>query len=271
MGAGGRRDVELPAPFFYCTIGLMKKWVLRIVIVGIVLAVIVVGALFYFLNDIVKSGVETAGPQLTKGPLRLAKANLSPFSGMARMTGLFVGNPEGWKSDSAIKVGDVKVALNVRSALSDTVIIDTIHIEAPEITYETALTGSNLGKILENIEAFAGGGGKPAETTSSTSSKKFRVKDIQIHGAKVHLSALGRQITVPLAEIRVQNVGTDGNAATMGELAQAIIKPLLASVTKAAAEAATGLTQGATHLGKGALTNQLDKAAGGLKDLFKTK
>src|SRR5215204_5011316 len=113
---------------FYCSNGLMKKWIIRFAIVGVVLLVAAVAGLFYFLNDIVKSGVETAGPQLTKGPLRLTKANLSPFSGMARMTGLFVGNPEGWKSDSAIKVGDVKVALNVRSALSDTVIIDTIHI-----------------------------------------------------------------------------------------------------------------------------------------------
>jgi uncharacterized protein involved in outer membrane biogenesis len=249
----------------------MKKWVLRIVIVCIVLGVVAVGALFYFLNDIVKTGVETAGPQLTKGEMRLAKANLSPFSGLAQMTGLFVGNPEGWKSESAIKVGDVKVSLNVRSALSDTVIIDSIHIHAPEITYETALTGSNLGKILENIEAFAGGEKQAQPTTSTSSSKRFRVKDIQIHGARVHLSALGKQLTVPIADIHLQNIGTDNNAVTAAELSREIIKPLLASVVKAAGEAATGMTQGIKNLGTGALTNQLDKAAGGLKDLFKQK
>src|SRR5215204_6157064 len=183
---------------FYCSNGLMKKWIIRFAIVGVVLLVAAVAGLFYFLNDIVKSGVETAGPQLTKGELRLAKANLSPFSGLAQITGLFVGNPQGWKSDSAVKVGDVKVMLDVPSALSDTVIIDSIQIQAPEITYETTLTASNLGKILENIEAAAGGA-QPTDTAASKSARKFRVKDIQIHGARVHLAALGKQITVPLA------------------------------------------------------------------------
>lgn len=248
----------------------MKKWILRLGVLAVVLGAIAVGAVFYFLNDIFKTGVETVGPQLTKSELRLAKAKLSPFSGQAQMTGLFVGNPEGWKSESAIKVGDVKVALNVRSALSDTVLIDSIHIQAPEITYETGLGGSNLGKLLENIEAVAGGG-TPGETTTPESSKKFRVKEIHIHGAKVHLSALGKQITVPLADIHLHNVGTDANAATAAELAREIIKPLLASVIKAAAEAASGMTQQLQRIGTGALTNQLDKAAGGLKDLFKKK
>lgn len=248
----------------------MKKWALRIVVVGIVLAVVAIGALFYFLNDIVKTGFETAGPQLTKSEMRLAKANLSPFSGAAHITGLFVGNPEGWKSESAMKVGDVKVALNVRSVLSDVVIVDSIHIKAPEITYETDLRGSNLGRILENIEAFAGGE-KQGATNTPASSKRFRVKDIQIQGAKVHLSGLGRQVTVPLADIHLQNIGTDDKAVTAAELSRQILQVLLASVTKAAAEAATSLTQGLGNAGKGLMTNQLDKAAGGLKDLLKKK
>jgi hypothetical protein len=248
----------------------MKKWIIRGAVVAVVLVVAGVAALLYFLNDLVKSGVETAGPQLTKGELRLTKANLSPFSGLAQITGLFVGNPQGWKSESAVKVGDVKVMLNVGSALSDTVIIDSIHIQAPEITYETALTGSNLGKILENIESVAGGA-RQSETSAAPPGKKFRVKDIQIHGARVHLAALGRQITVPLADIRLQNIGTDGSGVTAAELTRDVLKPLLASVMKAAAESATGVTQGIKDLSRESLTNQLDKAAIGLKDLLQKK
>jgi hypothetical protein len=153
----------------------MKKWILRIVLASAVVAAIAVFAVFYFLNDLVKGGVEKVGPQLTKGDMRLAKANISPFSGKAQLTGLFVGNPQGWKTESAIKVGDVKVALDVRSALSDVVTVESILIEGPEITYEGGLGGSNIGKILENIEAFAGGGGeKPAAESSSASSKNSR-------------------------------------------------------------------------------------------------
>jgi uncharacterized protein involved in outer membrane biogenesis len=249
----------------------MKKWMLRIVLASGVVAAIAVFAVFYFLNDLVKGGVESIGPQLTKGEMRLTKASLSPFSGKAQLTGFFVGNPEGWKTESAIKVGDVRVALDVRSALSDVVLIDSIHIDAPEITYEGGLGGSNIGKILENIEAFAGGSEKQPAASSSTSSKKFRVKDIQINGAKVHLSAAGlgvKAMTVPLENLRLQNIGTDGEGVTVAQLSRDILKPLLASVTKAAAQAAANVGGQLNDITKGR-TEQVDKAAQGIKDLFK--
>src|SRR5687768_3077376 len=251
----------------------MKKWILRIVLASGVVAVIAVFAVFYFLNDIVKGGVEAVGPQLTKGDMRLAKAKISPFSGKAQLSGLFVGNPEGWKTESAIKVGDVQVALDVRSALSDVVMIESILIDGPEITYEGGLGGSNIGKILENIEAFAGGGGeKPAAAeSSSASSKKFKVKDIQIRGARVHLSTAGlggKAMTVPLADLRLQNIGTDGSGVTAAQLSRDILKPLLASITKAAAEAATNVGGQLKDVTKGT-TQQLDKTTEGIKSLFK--
>jgi uncharacterized protein involved in outer membrane biogenesis len=248
----------------------MKKWILRIILASGVVAVLAVFAAFYFLNDLVKGGVEAVGPQLTKGEMRLAKANLSPFSGKAQLTGLFVGNPQGWKTDSAIKVGDIQVALDVRSALSDVVVIDAIQIEGPEITYEGGLGGSNIGKILENIEAFAGGSADKSAEASSSSSKRFRVKDIQIRGAKVHLSTAGlggKAMTVPLAELRLQNIGTDGEGVTAAQLSRDILKPLLASVTKAAAESATNIGGQLKDATKA--TEQLDKATKGIKDIFK--
>ena len=250
----------------------MKKWILRIVLASAVVAAIAVFAVFYFLNDLVKGGVEKVGPQLTKGEMRLAKANISPFSGKAQLTGLFVGNPQGWKTESAIKVGDVKVALDVRSALSDVVTVESILIDGPEITYEGGLGGSNIGKILENIEALAGGGGeKPAAESSSASSKKFKVKDIQIRGAKVHLSTAGlggKAMTVPLADMRLQNIGTDGSGVTAAQLSRDILKPLLASITKAAAEAAANVGGQLKDVTKGT-SDQLNKTTDGIKSLFK--
>src|SRR5262245_1025482 len=160
----------------------MKKWILRIVILGVIVLAAIVGCIFYFLNDIVKKGVETVGPKVTQTEVRLARAKLSPFSGQGQLSGIFVGNPEGFKSESAIKVGDVKVAVNGPSVLKDTVVVDSIHVQAPEITFEGGLTGSNLGKLLDNIEAAAGGSGAkdtPAEK-STGSTKKFKVKDVLI-------------------------------------------------------------------------------------------
>jgi uncharacterized protein involved in outer membrane biogenesis len=245
----------------------MKKWIVRIVIVGVLVVILAVAAAFFFLGDIIKKGVETAGPQLTKTETRLSKATLSPFTGGAEMNGLFVGNPQGFKSEAAIKVGDVKVKLDPKSVFSDVVVIESIHIEAPEITYETGLAGSNIGKILDNVEA-AGGGASSSEPPPPTtgSSKKFRVKDIQINGAKVTLSVPGlKPVVVPLENLRVQNIGTDGSGVNAAQLTREVLKPLLASVTKAATQANIG---GQLKDATKSATEQLDQTTKGLKGLL---
>ncbi len=253
----------------------MKKWILRIIILCVIVALAIVGAVFYFLNDIVKKGVETVGPKVTQSEVRLARAKLSPFSGQGQLSGIFVGNPEGFKSESAIKVGDVKVAVNTSSVLKDTIVVDSIHIQAPEITFEGTLTGSNLGKLLDNVEAAArGSGGKdtPAEK-SSGSTKKFKVKDVLIQGAKarVHVSVPGvaaKDLTLPIADIHLQNIGTDTEGVTAAELTRDIIKPLIVAVIKTATEAAGNLPL--KDVTKGT-TEQLQQKTKGITDLFQKK
>ena len=142
----------------------MKKLFVRILMGAVILIVIALVVIFFSLNSIVKKGVETVGPRLTKVEMRLGSAKLSPLSGNGRLSKLFVGNPEGYKTPSAIQVGDIKVGLEIGSVLSDTLVVDKVDIQAPEITFEGSLSGNNLSKILDNIEA-ATGGEKPAEKT----------------------------------------------------------------------------------------------------------
>ena len=102
-----------------------------------------------FLNSIVKKGVETAGPIITKVDVKLGSASISPFSGSAELRKLCVGNPPGYKTDSAIKVEDVSVSLKPMSVFSDKVVIERINIKAPEITLEGTLGNNNLTTIEE--------------------------------------------------------------------------------------------------------------------------
>jgi uncharacterized protein involved in outer membrane biogenesis len=239
----------------------MKKWLFRSIIAGVVLVVLIVGGVLFFLNDIVKTGFERVGPAVTKVDMRLKAAAISPFSGNAHLTGIFVGNPQGYKTESAMKVGDVKVVLSVASALSDTVLIESIKVKAPEITFEGGLTGNNLSKILENVEAAAGGKSTDPATNAATA-KKFRVKDVVVEGGRIHISTLGQNLTVPLPPVHLQNIGTDGEGVNAAELTRQIIKPLLASATRAATEAL------AKDINVKTATERVDKATKGIKGLL---
>jgi len=245
----------------------MKKLILKILAGVVVLIIVALVAIFFSLNSIVKKGVETVGPQLAKVDVQLKRASLSPMSGKGQLTGLVIGNPEGYKTPSAISVGDVKMALEVSSVFSDTVVVDSVNIQAPEVTLEGSLTGgNNLSKILSNLEAATGGGVKTEKTESAESQKKFIVKDLLIQDGKVHLSATalgGKAYTVPLPVVHLQDIGTSEKGVSAAELSKKIMQSLLANVLKAAQENLSA--KDLENMGKGTL----DKATQGLKDLFK--
>src|SRR4051812_37595338 len=138
------------------------KWGLGLLLLFVLVA-FVFG--FVFLGSVVKAGVEQVGPMVTKVPVKLAGASVSVFSGKGELSGFEVGNPEGFKTPNSIKVGSVAVAVVPKSVLSDKVIVRSIRVEAPDITYETDLKGNNLSKLLANVQEMAGPS-KPAETHS---------------------------------------------------------------------------------------------------------
>jgi hypothetical protein len=266
----------------------MKKIIIRIVVVVVVLVLVLLTVVFLSLNTIVKKGVETVGPTLTKVDVRLASADLSPFSGSGKLSGLFVGNPEGYKTPSAIQVGSVKVAVEPMSVLSGTIVIDEVNVQSPEITLEGGLNGNNLTQILNNLSG-GGSAAQPPATTSTapanapasgtapapaaTTAKKFILKDLVIEGGKINLSLnipglAGTSATAPLAPIHLQNIGVAEGGITANQLVLAIAKPLVAGVTTAAESAVSGMAGQLKDLGKHG-TGEVQQLGNSIGNLFK--
>ena len=259
----------------------MKKLIIRVVVVLLVLLVVAVGASIYFLGSIVKKGVETVGPQITGTEIKLDSATLSLLSGSGRLKGLLVGNPEGFKTASAIKVGAVSLGVAPRSVFSDKVHVKEVRVEAPEITFEGGLKGNNLSRLLDNVQAASGSSDKPGATAKDkTSSKKLQVDDFVISGGKINLSIdagpLGaKSATVPLPEIHLANLGSGPDGITSADLTAKVLKELLQAAIPAAEKAVVDLSKGVTtgvvkEAGKTA-TEGVEKASKGIGELFKKK
>src|SRR6266566_371171 len=167
----------------------MKKLIIRGAVVLLVLLGVTVGVSIYFLGSLVKKGVETVGPQITRTEIRLDSATLSLLSGSGKLNGLFVGNPQGFKTESAIKVGSVTVGVTPASVFSDKVHVKEVNVQAPEISFEGGLKGNNLSRLLDNVQAATGGSGKvEAAPQSKAASRKLQVDDVVISGGKINLS-----------------------------------------------------------------------------------
>ena len=253
----------------------MKKIILGI---GISLIIVILIGLVWFglsLDGIVKRGVETVGPKLTKVDIKLEQVRLSLFSGAGQISGLVVGNPEGFQTPHAIRVGSSTLVVQPASLLSGKIVIKTIKVEAPEITLETGLNGTNLKKILDNLGETTGGTDTNAVTKPKPTEpgKKFEVDDFLITGAKLNFSVtgLGSQ-TVTLPEIHLTNLGQGPDGITSAELTKVVLTAIEKAAAKAAAEHAGDIAKGAVNLVKGLTNNAAVGNLGkGLGDLLKKK
>ncbi len=261
----------------------MKKIVVRILIALVVVAILAVVAVGMFLDKAIKSGVETFGPKLTKVDIKLASVSLSLLSGSGSIKGLVVGNPEGYKTPSAINIGLASLSLKPTSLLSDKIVVKSINVQGPEITFETDLRHNNLSKILANVQEAIGGGAKepakpqePSQPKEAKPAKKLQVDDFVISGGKIHVSvtALGGQsATVPLPDIHLQNLGTGPEGITPAELAKLVIEAIEKGASQAAEGAVVDLGKGALYLGKDAAntSNAVQSATRSLGNIFKKK
>jgi hypothetical protein len=252
---------------------IMKKIIIRSLIAVALLAVVAVFALILSLDRIVKTGVETVGPVLTKTTVKLDKAQFRLMAGRLNLEGLVVGNPEGFKTPSAFQVGQITLQVKPGSVFSDVVEIDELTLKSPEITYEhRGLTDSNIKTLLDTVTASSG---KPAEKTPTAQApagtiKRFRVKLINIEGAKVNVSATllgGGAASLSLPSLKLENIGTSGDGVTAGELTKEILGKILKSVTEVVTKS---LISGDATTGMGKEADKvLNKATEGVKNLFK--
>ncbi len=251
----------------------------KVLIVVAVLAVAVVAALYFVgsnLGGLVKKGIELAGPRITQAPVTVARVDLSPSSGTGAIHDFVVGNPDGYSAPSAVRLGQVKLEVDPASILSDKIHVKSIVVTDPRITLEGGPTDNNLKKLLANIDAFAAGE-KSAPASSDSSKKKLQVDDFLLTGAQVDVKfslLAGKSLTVSIPDIHLTNLGSGGDGITPGDLSKKVFGAIVEQVIPAVMAQVGKLGDLGKDLGKGAVNNAkgaLDKAAGGVGDLFKKK
>ncbi len=262
----------------------MKKIIIRLLIALVVVVVVAVIAVGLFLDAGIKRGIETIGPKLTQTSIKLQSVSLSLLSGSGAIKGLVVGNPQGFKTPSAISVGSASLSIKPASLLSDKVVIRYINLQDPEITFETDLRGNNLKQIMANVQAATGGGAnQPAQPKEAAPAepakpgKKLEVDDFVINGAKLHVSVTalgGQEVTLPLPPIHLENLGTGPEGITPAELTKVVLAAIESEAAKAASGAVADLGKSAANVVKdvgGQGSNVLQNVTKGIGGLFKKK
>jgi len=133
-------------------------------------------------------------------------ARFSPFQGLVQLNGLAVGNPDGFTPGNMFYMDDLEVDLDVRSLFSDTVVINRIQVDGPQINYEAGSRGTNLGVLLAKLQSDA----EAEADAEAKPGKGVVIKELTIVNAQARVSATalqGRGVTVQIPPITLNDLG----------------------------------------------------------------
>lgn len=231
----------------------------------LVIVAIGAGALFYVSSNagsMIKDGVVTYVPPVIGADVALGNVDLDPANGAASLTGLVIGNPEGFESDHAFKIDNMSVKLDVASLTSDVIHINEVRLDAPDMIYEIGTNGNNIGKIQENVDKYIAELGLES---SDDSELKYIIDNVYINATKVTIASDllgGKGAGVTLPDLHIADIGKRENGAIATDVLKQIFGVVNASVTKVAQNEVLGDVIGNVEDAAGNVVKDLEDQVG---------
>lgn len=207
---------------------------------AVILLVVIGGVVFLYSNlgDIIKAAVEEYGSEATKATVSLNGVDLDVTSGKAGLNGFVVGNPSGFGTPSAFELGAIAVQIDPSSINSDTIVINSVTITNPKVTYELGNGGSNIDAIQQNVDAYAKqySSGEASSSSSGGDEKKIVIEKLTITGGNVNVSAgflAGKSLGTSLPDITLTDIGKDSGGASPAEVIQQVIDSMTSGIGSA--------------------------------------
>ncbi|MEM9417504.1 MAG: hypothetical protein AAGA25_00435 [Planctomycetota bacterium] len=239
----------------------MKKLILRGGLVLIALVIVGVVVLFFSLNGIIKSVVETQGTKATGVATTLDSVNLNPFGGALALNQFDLANPEGFSDAKLFSFGEADVQIKIGSMLGgDEVVVPKFNLDGATVLIELKGLDLNSIKLLEQIQENAKGkkedtGAEPTddEPAAEGEAKGFVIKELNITNTKVlgriNVPGVGEQdINLTLADIQK----TDVRGVDLSDVIAFTLETVLINASKSVSDVAPNLE---------ALEGQLDTLA----------
>lgn len=220
------------------------RFIRGLLLVACFLAIFVTVSLF-FLGDMIRSGLEKTGPALLGVTVDVQGVSVSPLAGTTRITGISLGNPQGYREPASIKLTSLQADLEPQSLFSSPTVIRSIVVDGLVLTWEDNRKGVNLLEIQQRIMDMLEkqksvvdqeSGSPPAGDTSTpdtgSNQARLRIDQLTFRGGQLRLvtSLLsGRVITLTLPDLILTGIGQKENGVLAGEALRQVLKALLSS------------------------------------------
>ncbi len=216
------------------------KWIKRVVVLLVLVVVLVAGIAVVMIDRVARTGVERGGNYAMGVETKLDGIHVGLLSGSVSLDGLSVANPQGFKAEHFLKLGDGSVELSLGSLMGDKVEVSSLKLNHINIALEKDKGKANYDVILENIAKATGSDAEPAPDQAE--GKKFVIKELVITDVNVKAEVIGGlSVPVKIPEIRLTDIGTDSDKGVLlKDLSGIIVTAILATVAEQAGDLLPG-------------------------------
>jgi len=242
----------------------MKK-ILWLIGIPVLLIVIFAVSIPLWIDGAARKAIELGGTETLKVATTVDGIRLGLLEGTCRIEGLEVANPEGFKHPYFIRLGEGTVAVSIGTVFDDKIVLPKLVFDSLSMNLERVGTKTNYETILDNIEETVG-------EADESGGKKIVIEELVIRNVKViyNVSLIGvikPGVPLHVDEIRMTNVGADGEGVSMGQMIGIVITGVLKGVGKAGTgilpdDVTGGISKGVKGVGKAG--TGLLKGIGGL-------
>jgi hypothetical protein len=225
------------------------KIVYSILLIVVILIVLAVALVHLFGNRALKAGIEKAATKTLNVAVTVGDVDLSIMGGKLGLQNLVIDNPPDYQYKKMLELKEAKIAVNIKSLLSDVVKIREIKLDGANVVLEQKGLSNNINDVIKAIPAKEG---QPAEP----SGKKLHIDNLEITNTTVNVKLLpipgkADTLTLKLTPIKMTKLGSD-NKLDAAALASKILLAIAGGIAK----------QGAGLLPKdmlGSLSSELER------------
>ena len=207
------------------------KWVVRILVVLVVLIGGFIGSSYWWLDGAARQLIEEQGSDALGVTLTLEKLSIGVLKGTAVLGNLNIANPPGCEKPFFFDLGEGSTEVNLKSVMDDEIHIPSVELSGLTMYIEPVKGGGgkyNYDVLLEHIEKYTKTDeAKPKDESEKTVViKKLVIKDIKVY----YKTKMFIQAPVHVAEIVMNDLGSDGRGVDMGELISIILSGTLSGI-----------------------------------------
>jgi uncharacterized protein involved in outer membrane biogenesis len=215
----------------------MGKKTLWVVLAIVAVLAILIWRVFANLDSIVAGVIEDSGSKALGTSVSVSGVSINLTEARAGISGLTIGNPDGFSRGNLFELDGIEVELNLESLSQDVIVIEDVQIGSTRVSYEILADGSNnVQALLDGIDS---GSSEAAPEGDAGPPLKLIIDRLNFSGAEVSISSAmegveDQQLSLP--GINMTGLGRP-NGATTGAISKAVATELAGAVVEAAARA----------------------------------